>query len=104
MSKKDSSVLKLKGSNLKNKLSIIYSNFKSQLHISLKKNNFLVAVSGGPDSLALSALSKIYSKENDNKVFYALVDHRIRPNSGKEALAVKNLLKKKENIFKYFKK
>ena len=96
MSKKDSSVLKLKGSNLKNKLSIIYSNFKSQLHISLKKNNFLVAVSGGPDSLALSALSKIYSKENDNKVFYVLVDHRIRPNSGKEALAVKNLLKKKK--------
>jgi|TARA_B110000211_G_scaffold109147_1_gene126597 tRNA(Ile)-lysidine synthase len=95
MSKKDLSVLKLKNLSLNNKPLAIYSNFKSQINFIIKKNTFLVAVSGGPDSLALSALSKIYSKENKNKIFYVLVNHGIRTNSGKEALAVKNLLKKR---------
>jgi tRNA(Ile)-lysidine synthase TilS/MesJ len=63
MSKKDSSVLNLKDLKSKNKISIIYSSFKSQLETSIKKNPFLVAVSGGPDSLALSVLSYFYSKE-----------------------------------------
>jgi tRNA(Ile)-lysidine synthase len=95
MSKKDISVLKLKNLSSNSKISFIYSNFKNQLNIFIKKNNFLVAVSGGPDSLALSALSQIYIKEKKNKVFYVLVDHGIRKNSAKESLAVKNLLKKK---------
>ena len=95
MNKKDSSVLKLKDLVSNKNISIIYSNFRSQLNYSIKKNPFLVAVSGGPDSLALSALSNIYSKEKKNKVFYALVDHGIRFNSAKEALAVKSLFKKR---------
>jgi tRNA(Ile)-lysidine synthase len=95
MSKKDSSVLKLKDLFLNKKIFPIYSNFRSQLNSYIKKKNFLVAVSGGSDSLALSALSKAYSEEEKNKVFYVLVDHSIRSNSSKEALAVKNLLKKK---------
>ena len=95
MSKKDISVLKLKNLSSNSKISFIYSNFKNQLNIFIKKNNFLVAVSGGPDSLALSALSQIYIKEKKNRVFYVLVDHGIRKNSAKESLAVKNLLKKK---------
>ena len=37
----------------------IYKKFESELGI---KSNFIVAVSGGPDSLALSFLAKIYSK------------------------------------------
>ena len=36
----------------------IYKKFESELAI---KSNFIVAVSGGPDSLALSFLAKIYS-------------------------------------------
>ena len=60
MSKKDSSVLKLKNLFSKKKNLLTYSNFKSQLDYSIKKNKFLVAVSGGPDSLALSTLSKFY--------------------------------------------
>ena len=96
MSKKDLSVLKYKKLNLNNNTLLIYSNFRSNLVKFIKKKNFLVAVSGGPDSLALSALSKIYSKEQKSKVFFTLVDHRIRSNSSKEAKAVKSLLKKKK--------
>jgi len=103
MSKKDLSVLKLKKIDLENKTSLTYLNFKSCLEIYIKKKTFLVAVSGGPDSLALTALSKIYSSEKKNKIFFVLVDHDIRPNSAKEAKAVKSLLKKKKinlNIIK----
>ena len=95
MSKKNSSVLKLKDLRLNNKTSLIYSNFRSQLDTFVKKKTFLVAVSGGPDSLALSALSYTYLKEKKTKAFFVLVDHRIRVNSSKEAHDVKNLLKKK---------
>jgi tRNA(Ile)-lysidine synthase len=95
MRRKDSSVLNLKDLNSNTKTSLIYSNFKSQIDKSLKKNTFLVAVSGGPDSLALSALSQAYSIEKKRKVFFVLVDHGIRANSFKEAQNVKTLLKKK---------
>ena len=65
MSKKNSSV------NLKNNfknfedLSRVFSNFKNRLDKTNKKT-FLVAVSGGPDSLALVALSKAYSFERSS--------------------------------------
>ena len=87
MRKKDLSVLKFEKFNLNNKESLIYSDFKLCLEKSIKKKTFLVAVSGGPDSLALTLLSKIY---------FVLVDHGLRPNSSKEAKAVKLLLKKKK--------
>ncbi|MDA7606134.1 tRNA lysidine(34) synthetase TilS [Pelagibacteraceae bacterium] len=96
MSKKDLSVLNLKKSNLNNKTFLIYSNFKSYLEKCVKKKNCLVAVSGGPDSLALAVLSKIYSEEKKNRVFFVLIDHGIRPNSSKEAKDVKTLFKKKK--------
>ena len=73
----------------------IYSIFKSSLK-KLKKKAFIVAVSGGPDSLALAALSKKLQYEKKIKVFYALVDHSIRKDSAKEAILVKKLLKKKK--------
>ena len=103
MSKKDLSVLNLKKFNLNSKTSLIYSNFKSYLEKFIKKKTYLVALSGGPDSLALTALSKIYSNDKKNKIFFVLVDHGIRSNSSKEAQAVKSLLKKKKiqlNILK----
>jgi tRNA(Ile)-lysidine synthase len=96
MSKKDLSVLKNKKFNLDNKASLIYLNFKSHLKKIIKKKTFLVAVSGGPDSLALTALSKTYLNENKNKVFFVLIDHGIRLNSSKEAKSVKFILKKKK--------
>jgi tRNA(Ile)-lysidine synthase len=95
MNKKDSSVLNLKNLVSNKKILLLYSNFKAQLNNLVKKNTFLVAVSGGPDSLALSALCKAYSEEKKNRVHYVLVDHGLRANSTKEALAVKSLFKKK---------
>jgi tRNA(Ile)-lysidine synthase len=95
MSKKDLSVLKFKKFNSNNKISLIYLNFKSYLEKFIKNKSFLVAVSGGPDSLALTSLSKIYSNEKKSNIFFALIDHNIRSNSSTEAKAVKSLLKKK---------
>jgi len=96
MSKKDLSVLKPKKLSLDSKFLSIYSNFKSYLKKTIKKKTFLVAVSGGADSLALTLLSKTYSTEEENKVFFVIVDHGIRTNSSKESEAVKLLLKKKQ--------
>ena len=92
MSRKNSSV------NLKNgfkdyiDLSSIFSNFKNRLDL-LKKKKYLVAVSGGPDSLALVALTKAYAFCKKTKFYYLIVDHNIRKNSSQEAKKVKNLLK-----------
>jgi len=91
MSKKNSSV------NLKNgfkdfkDLSSIFLNFKSKLDL-LNKKSYTIAVSGGPDSLALVALTKAYSNIKKTKFKYVLVDHNIRKNSAQEAKQVKNLL------------
>ena len=40
-------------------ISTLYSNFKKKF-LKLKNNKFLVAVSGGPDSLALAAMCKVF--------------------------------------------
>ena len=60
MSKKNSSVNLKKTFNDFEDLSNIFQNFRRKLD-NLKKNRYLVAVSGGPDSLALVALTKVYS-------------------------------------------
>jgi len=93
MSKKNSSV------NLKNNfksfkdLSNIFSDFRTKLN-KLNKKSYVIAVSGGPDSLALVALTKSYSYIKKCKFYYILINHNIRNNSAKEAKQVKNLLKK----------
>ena len=95
MSKKDLSVLRHKNSIFQNeKIKRIYFDFRKILIQTIGQKPFVVAVSGGPDSLALAALSREYKKEKLNKVTYILVDHRIRKNSVAEAKAVKSLLKK----------
>ena len=102
MSKKNSNVILKDGFKNYEELSDIYSLFKKKLN-SFKKNSFLIAVSGGPDSLALTALAKSYSYENKCKIYYVLVDHNLRKNSSKEAKSVKKLLKKHQitlNILK----
>ena len=60
MSKKNSSVILKTGFKNFEDLSDIFLNFKNKLD-RLGKKNYTVAVSGGPDSLALVALSKAYS-------------------------------------------
>ena len=56
----------------------IYKKFEGELRIN---KNFIVAVSGGPDSLALSFLSKIYSIKKSLEARYFIVDHGLRKNS-----------------------
>ncbi len=95
MSKKNSSV------NLKNNfkdfqdLTNIFLNFKNKLD-SINKKKYLVAVSGGPDSLALVALTNEYKNSKKVKFHYVLVDHNIRKNSHQEAKKVGSILKKKK--------
>jgi len=79
-------------SKLKDKrTSQIYKKFATNLNIN---ESFIVAISGGPDSLALSFLSKIYSIKNFLNVKYLIVDHKLRKNSTLEAKFIKKKLKK----------
>ena len=74
------------------KIKKTYQIFKKKL-IDYKVNNFCVAVSGGADSIALSFLAKCYSLEENKKVNFFIVDHKLRKNSSYEANCVKNKLK-----------
>ena len=69
----------------------IYKKFEKSLDI---KKDFIVAVSGGPDSMALAFLAKIYSIKNNLKTKFFIVNHRLRAESEKEAKTVKKILKK----------
>ena len=83
---------KLLQNKLNNKrINKIYKRFEKSLKIN---ENFIVAVSGGPDSLALAFLSKIYSIKNNIKSLFVIVDHKLRNESTIEAKNVKKLLKK----------
>jgi len=68
----------------------IYKKFESGI---ILNKDFIVAVSGGPDSLALSFLAKIYSIKNSLDVNYFIVDHKLRKNSTLEARNVQKHLK-----------
>jgi len=69
----------------------IYNEFSSSLKV---KENLAVAVSGGPDSLALAYLTKCYSLRNKIKVKYYIVNHKLRKEASLEAENVKKILKK----------
>ena len=73
------------------KISKIYNEFSSSFKI---KEDIAVAVSGGPDSLALAYLTKCYSLKNKIKVKYYIVNHKLRKESSLEAETVKKVLKK----------
>ena len=112
MKRKNLNAKKLKDVILKDKkISKIYSKLNSTTN---KTKSFLAAISGGSDSMALALLSKLLKEEKNKKVYFVHVDHAIRKNSSKEALQLKNILKKykihlkiiknKKNIQKYPKK
>ena len=82
-------VLKNKLNN--KKISQIYKKFTKSISIN---ENFIVAVSGGPDSLALAFLSKIYSIQKNLKVKFYIIDHKLRSESTNEAKYVKKILNK----------
>ena len=82
--------------HLKNsKVKKVFNGFKNYLDKFIKKKDKIgVAISGGPDSLALAFLAKCYFLTNklDSKFF--IVDHKIRKESSKEAKLVRLFLKK----------
>ena len=69
-------VLKEKLNN--KKVNLLYENFQKSLNLN---DNFIVAVSGGPDSLALAFLSKVYALKNRLKPKFIIVDHKLRRES-----------------------
>ena len=73
------------------KINQIYRHFEKSLKID---EDFIVGVSGGPDSLALAFLAKIYSIKKQLGVKFLIVDHKLRPESTREVKYVKKILKK----------
>ena len=98
MSKKNSIVLKHKNClSSSEQLLEIYLNFEKKI-LKLKTRKFLVAVSGGPDSLALSAMCRVmHSNHKKIKFYYTHINHGIRKRSFSESKKVKKILKK-QNI------
>ncbi len=97
MSKKNTIVLNHKNCfTISKQISELYLDFKKKI-LNLRSKNFIVAVSGGPDSLALSAMCKIFELNNKNKKFhYIHINHGIRKNSSTEAKLVKKILAKQQ--------
>ena len=67
----------------------IYKKFENSFKID---TNFIVAVSGGADSLALAFLTKLFAFKNNLRPKYYIVDHKLRKESTKEAFKVKKIL------------
>lgn len=74
-----------------NKIAKIYRRFEKSFDVD---EDYAVAVSGGPDSLALAFLTKIYSIKNKLNSKFFIIDHKLRSGSTKEAKIVKQVLKK----------
>ncbi len=82
-------ILKEKLSN--KKIIRLYDTFEKEFDI---QNSFITAVSGGPDSLALAFLTKIYSMKNNIDSWYYIVNHKLRKESTQEARKVQKILNK----------
>jgi len=92
--------------HLKNKkINKVFEEFNYRLDFFLKRDSgnllskqpkFAVAVSGGPDSLALAFLSKCFLLKNKiyPNIKFFIVDHKLRKESSAEAKSIKNFLTK----------
>ncbi len=79
-------VLKLSNKKIKKLYKSFEKNFDTQ------NEGFVVAVSGGPDSLALAFLTKIFSIKHNLRTKYFIVDHKLRKNSTSEANKTRKIL------------
>ncbi len=95
MSKKNSNVILRNYFKQEKDFSEIYLSFKKKIN-KIKKKSYVIAISGGPDSLALAAMSKVYSLEKKIKLHFVLVDHNLRKKSSQEADQVKKLLRQND--------
>ena len=107
MSPKNLNVSSKTHKNLLNKLrdKRLFQIYRKFENISKLNQDFIVGVSGGPDSLALCFLTKIYAIKKSLNAHYYIIDHSLRKNSSTEAKSVKNLLKKyniKSDILKWY--
>ncbi len=80
-------ISKLSNKRVKHLFKIFEKNFEIN-------DSFAVAVSGGPDSLALAFFAKVYSIKRNLKSKYFIIDHKLRKESTKEAKKVKKILRK----------
>lgn len=78
---------KVKLNNLR--VNEIYKKFENFFKLD---KDFIVAVSGGADSLALAFLTKLFALKNNLNPKYYIVDHKLRKESTSEALKVKKIL------------
>ena len=94
MSLKNSNATKthklLRNKIINKKIKNLFRLFEKELKI---HDKFAVAVSGGPDSLALAFLAKLYSVKYKLPIKLFIVDHKLRKDSSVEAKKVKTLLK-----------
>ena len=67
----------------------LYNAFEKDFNI---QKSYIVAVSGGPDSMALAFLTKIYSVKKRINCRYFIINHKLRKESTKEANQVKKVL------------
>ena len=75
---------------LNQRVNKIFNKFEKSFKID---SNFIVAVSGGADSLALAFLTKVYSLKKNLNPRYFIVDHKLRKESTHEAQKVRSILK-----------
>ena len=67
----------------------LYNAFEKDFNI---QKSYIVAVSGGPDSMALAFLTKIYSLKKRINCRYFIINHKLRKESTREANQVKKVL------------
>ena len=70
------------------KIISLFKEFENNFKIN---ESFAVAVSGGPDSLALAFLTRVFSIKYNLKSKYFIVDHKLRKESTQEAKKVKKI-------------
>ena len=85
--------------NYKNIDKITDEDFEKELKLVGVNTNYAIALSGGPDSLALLYLAKNFVKKNNLKLIAISIDHRLREDSPKEIEWIKKLMKKEKVSF-----
>ena len=78
-------LFKLSNKRIKNLFKVFEDSFEIN-------ESFAVAVSGGPDSLALVFLTKAFSIKHNLRCKYFIVDHKLRKESTQESKKVKKIL------------
>jgi len=72
-----------------------FYNSLNQEYLFENRPKVAIAVSGGPDSIALVFLMQNWIRENKGKLIALIVNHQMRENSSEEAVSVKRYLFKK---------